>query len=81
MGHVQDWTGESHEEYWVNLNSGEIEEGRQSSAAHRMGPYATREEAQRAFENAALRTEAWEEEDRRWKDDDWPEDKGGGVVP
>lgn len=35
---------------------------------HRLGPYATREEAERALETARQRTEAWDEEDRRWRE-------------
>ncbi len=56
------------EEYWYNTETGEVEQGRQSSWVSRMGPYPTREAAQEALEKAARRTEAWEEEDRRWRD-------------
>lgn len=31
-----------------------------------MGPYDTREEAQRALQTAREKTEAWDEEDRKW---------------
>ena len=65
-----------HDEFWVNTATGEVEQGRQSSALERMGPYATREEAEHAYERAAERTEAWDEADRRWNDDAWPEDVG-----
>lgn len=34
----------------------------------RLGPYATRAEAERALQSAAERTEAWES-DPRWNDD------------
>jgi len=34
----------------------------------RLGPYATRAEAERALQTAAERNEAWDE-DPRWRDD------------
>jgi hypothetical protein len=34
----------------------------------RLGPYATRDEAERALQTAAERNEAWDQ-DPRWKDD------------
>lgn len=57
-------------EFWVDLGTGAIEEGRQSPGARRMGPYPTREAAQAAFDTAAARNEAWDEEDRRWREED-----------
>jgi hypothetical protein len=64
-------------EYWVNLATGQVEEGRLSPVATRMGPYPTREAAERAFELVAERNQAWEAEERRWRGDeeegdDWP---------
>lgn len=56
-------------EFWVDLGSGAIEEGRQSPGVRRMGPYPTREAAQAAFDTAAARNEAWDEEDWRWRDE------------
>lgn len=61
-------------QFWYNARTGEVEEGRQTSWTDRMGPYPTREAAQEALEKADRRTEAWDEEDRRWKDDDWPDE-------
>ncbi len=61
-------------EFWVDLATGAVEQGRLSPGARRMGPYPTREAAQHAFDAAAARNEAWEEADRRWNDDDWPAD-------
>jgi hypothetical protein len=60
--------------WWYNPRTGEVEEGRQSPWTDRMGPYDTREEAMSALRTAADRSEAWDEEDRRWKDDDWPDE-------
>lgn len=74
-------TGGAERQFWVNVDSGEVEEGRQSGAAHRMGPYRTREEAEHAFDTAAHRNEAWDEDDRRWNDDDWPDSSGGAAMP
>ena len=34
----------------------------------RMGPYATREEAENALATAKANTERWDEEDRRWNE-------------
>lgn len=70
------WRSGEAQEFWVDLATGSIEQGRVSPGAQRMGPYPTREAAQHAFDTAAARNEAWDEEDRRWKDDDWPKDTG-----
>jgi hypothetical protein len=61
--------------FWFNPKTGEVEEGKQSPWSERMGPYPTREAAQEALERAEARTEAWDEEDRRWNDDDWPDER------
>lgn len=54
--------------FWFNPTTGEVEEGRVSPWTDRMGPYPTREAAQRALDTAGSRTEAWDEEDRRWNE-------------
>ena len=61
-------------DWWVDLATGQVEKGRQSPAAQRMGPYATREAAEHAFERARERNEAWEAEDRRRRAEDRGED-------
>jgi len=38
-----------------------------------MGPYPTREEAAQALESARRRTEAWDEDERRWREGEDPE--------
>ncbi len=59
------------EQYWYNLSTGQVE-----ATTHKgqgmdvMGPYPTRVAAQQALESARARTEAWDEEDRRWEDKD-----------
>jgi hypothetical protein len=45
-----------------------IEHGAGCANAERLGPYATREDAERALQTAAERNEAWDN-DPRWKDD------------
>jgi len=65
------WRGaDAGPEFWVDLASGEVQQGRQGLGANRMGPYPTREAAQHAFDTARARNEAWDEEDRRWNDDE-----------
>jgi len=49
--------------YWYNTKTGEVEEGPQSLAVDRLGPFATREEAARAPEVVAERARKWAEED------------------
>ncbi len=58
------------DEWYYNIRTGEIERGKQSGSLSRMGPYPTREAAAEAYERAADRNEAWEEEDRAWRDDE-----------
>jgi hypothetical protein len=53
--------------YWYNVSTGQVEsEENKSQSADLMGPYDTEAEAARALETARERTEAWDEEDRRW---------------
>ena len=51
--------------YYFNLETGEVEQGKQSSWSSRLGPYPTREAAEQALATARQRTAAWDEEDRR----------------
>ena len=37
-------------QYWYNTFTGQVEEGQQSKITHLWGPYATREEAEKAME-------------------------------
>lgn len=60
----RDWGIEDGSEtYWFNTRTGEVEEGPQSLALDRLGPFETREEAERANEIVAERARAWNEED------------------
>jgi hypothetical protein len=62
-------TESSERQYWYNTKTGEVEEGHRSRWTNLMGPYATREEAQHALEQAQRRNETWDEQDERWKRD------------
>ena len=69
MSEDDTWAGGPHE-FWFNPATGEVEDAKHSAWTDRMGPYPTREAAQAAFARAAERSEAWDEEDRRWRDDE-----------
>lgn len=55
--------------YWYNVKTGEVEDGPQSFSKDRIGPFATREEAEHALETYAQRNRAWDEADE--EDDEW----------
>ncbi|MGF1647340.1 MAG: SPOR domain-containing protein [Kineosporiaceae bacterium] len=55
-------------EYYFNLRTREVEEGRQSPWTDLMGPYPTREAAAAALETAQERTEAEDTRDAEWRD-------------
>ena len=50
-------------EWWFNTKTQEVEEGMQSLAVDRIGPFETREEASRANEIVAERARAWAAEE------------------
>jgi hypothetical protein len=50
-------------EFWYNTHTGEVEEGKISNSIDRAGPFATREEAERAPEIIAERSRRWAAED------------------
>jgi hypothetical protein len=50
-------------QWWYNHKTGQVEEGPQSLGSERDGPFATREEAERAPEIARERARAWAAED------------------
>ncbi|MBB5831354.1 SPOR domain-containing protein [Brachybacterium aquaticum] len=54
-------------QYYYNLTTGAVEEGPQSSMSDLMGPYASREEAQKALATAAKRNEKWDQDDASWE--------------
>jgi hypothetical protein len=56
--HLHEPTGQ----FWFNSRTGVVEEGPQSLAVDRVGPFATREEAARAPQILAERAKAWNSE-------------------
>ena len=50
-------------EFWYNIRTHEVEEGKVSPAVDRAGPYATREEAARAIQEIAERNARLDAED------------------
>ncbi len=52
-------------EWYYNIRTGEVEEGRQSGATDLDGPFASREEAARAPEIIAERARRWREDEER----------------
>ena len=55
-------------EFYFNIRTRQVEEGRQSDWSELMGPYPTREAAEQALETARANTERWDEEERRWQE-------------
>ena len=55
--------GSTMTEWWYNNKTKQVEEGPQSLGSDRDGPYATREDAERAPEIAAERARKWAAED------------------
>lgn len=57
-------------EYWFNTRTGKVEVTEEKSPSRDLlGPYATREEAERALEIARARTQKWDREDAVWEGD------------
>ena len=56
-------------EFWFNMQTGEVEVGKQSLALYRIGPFADRESAENALEIIAARASAWADDDEA-KDSD-----------
>jgi len=50
--------------YWFNTKTGEVEQGRKSLAVYRIGPFETREEAERAYEIIRERNKKLDQEDK-----------------
>ncbi len=51
------------QEFWFNTKTGQVEVGKQTLAVYRIGPFKTRQEAEKAFEILRSRSERWQEED------------------
>jgi hypothetical protein len=52
-------------EYWFNTKTGSVEVGKQSAAIYRLGPFGTRDEAEKALELMKRRSQEWQEENDR----------------
>ena len=59
------------EQFYYNPSTGEVTQGKEAAWDNRMGPYDTREEAQRALDTAAERNKRAEAQDEA--DDNWGE--------
>jgi hypothetical protein len=57
-------------EYWWCLTHARVEEGSGCPNMERLGPYATREQAETAIDRARARTEAEDARDRAWDEGD-----------
>ena len=57
------------EQWWYCLKHGSVESTPGCAHAERLGPYPSRALAEAALEQAASRSQAWED-DPRWRDDD-----------
>ena len=56
-------------QFWFNTRTGRVEtDYDKSQSKDLMGPYSTAAEAEQALTAARRRTEAWDEEDRRWRE-------------
>lgn len=54
-------------QYWYNLYTQQVEADPTADYRKLLGPYDTREEAERALERAARNTERWDDEDAAYK--------------
>lgn len=50
-------------DYWYNVRTGQVEQGKQSSWKHLLGPYSTYAEATKALERVEQNNEAWDAQD------------------
>ena len=50
-------------QFWYNMKTGEVEQGFQSPAPDRVGPFETRAEAERALEILRANSAKWAEEE------------------
>ena len=61
---IEDWGIEDPElQYWFNTKTGQVEQGKQSAAPYRMGPFATAEQAAGAIDLAKQRAAEWAAEE------------------
>lgn len=51
------------DQWWYNLVTGQVEFGAGAPNSERLGPYATKDEAEHALQRARERNEAWDAQD------------------
>jgi hypothetical protein len=61
---VKKITEQEQPEFWFNTKTGLVEEGRQVLALYRIGPFATRLEAENALKILKQRSKTWTEEEQ-----------------
>ena len=54
---------DEHDQWWYNLVTGEVEFGAGAPNSERLGPYATKDEAEHALQRARERNDAWDAQD------------------
>ena len=52
---------EADQQWWYNLSTGDVEQGMVSQSYDRVGPFATKTEAEHALEKLADNNRRWEE--------------------
>lgn len=58
-------------QYWYNIRTRQVEpDNKTSRKEDLLGPYPSEEQAAQALHSTAARTEAWDEEDRRRKEEE-----------
>ena len=55
----------SDEQWYYDIATGQAQQGKVTNWDNRMGPYATRAEAEAALAKAKARNEAWDAEDEK----------------
>jgi hypothetical protein len=56
-------------QFYYNVTTGKVEElAKKGQSKDLLGPYPTREAAEAALATAKAKTEAWDQDDKRWKD-------------
>ncbi|MDI9890385.1 hypothetical protein [Microbacterium sp. IEGM 1404] len=65
---------DDNKKYWYNLETGQVEQGYESPAVDRAGPFDTAEEAAHAPQLLQERSKKWAEDDAR--DSDWGSGSG-----
>ena len=56
-------TEENTQEFWFNTKTLQVEVGKQTLALYRIGPFKTRDEAERAYDILKARSQKWDEEE------------------